>query len=74
MSEVHTADGEFFIPLLLIHLHEIGSPYFDSACALCRLHIQVEANGSNAEITMGGFTVLLGSALHSTCPYGWHYC
>ena len=60
VSGVHTADGEFFVHLLLIRLHEIQSPYFDSVCALSRLQGQVEPNGTNAELSVGGFTVLLG--------------
>lgn len=60
VSGVHTADREFFVHLLLTCLHEIQSPYFDTACALSRLQVQVEPNGSNAELRVGEFTVLLG--------------
>lgn len=60
---VHTADGELFVCLLLICLHGIQSPYFDNACALSRLQVQVEPNGTNAELSVGESSVLLGQAL-----------
>lgn len=60
VSGVHTADVEFFVHLLLIHLNEIHSPYFDSACALSRLQVQVQPNDTNAELSVREFTVLFG--------------
>lgn len=60
LSRAYTADGEFFVHLLLMCLNEIQSPYFDSPCPLSRLQVQVEPNSTNAELSTVNSPTLLG--------------
>lgn len=56
VSEVHTADKECFVHLLLICLREIQSSYFGGVCEPSR---QAKPNGTNANLVWYGSLCIL---------------